>query len=188
MLLNAGGVDSQDWSGALGQVTLVKVETIPLVEGDLRWVFPQLADPAEVLEVLLRADARMRRLADHLGVRPGWTGSGLEFWRYEHVTDIAGFAERGDVSFGLELWFPRTELLKAPRRGPPWEVDAEISVRCNARRDCGSHTIEELPETQYASPIAAAGGVLAAATWLLERGSAAPLSWWRERDRRSGHP
>jgi hypothetical protein len=145
------------------------MKTIPLVEGDLRWVFPQLADPAEVLEVLLGADAQMRRLADHLAVRPGWTGSGLEFCRHEHVTDIAGFAESGDVSFVVELWFPRTELLKAPRSGPPWEVDAETSVHCDARRDCGMHTIEELPQTQYASPMDAAGGMLAAATWLLER-------------------
>jgi hypothetical protein len=55
------------------------VKAIPLANGDLHWVFPQLADPAEVFEVLLRADAQLRRLADHLGVRPGWTGSGLEY-------------------------------------------------------------------------------------------------------------
>jgi hypothetical protein len=32
------------------------METIPLADGDLRWVFPELAD--------------------HLGVRPAWTRSG----------------------------------------------------------------------------------------------------------------
>jgi hypothetical protein len=163
------------------------VKAIPLANGDLHWVFPQLADPAEVFEVLLRADAQLRRLADQLGVRPGWTGSGLEYRRHEHVTDIAGFAETVDVSFGVELWSPRTELLEAPPSGPPWEVDAAISVRCDGRLDCGMHTIEELPQAQYALPLEAASGVLDAAMWLRERGAAKPLRWWRERDRHSRH-
>ena len=158
-----------------------------MANGDLRWVFPQLADPAEVFEVLLSADAQLRRLADQLGVRPGWTGSGLEYYRLAHVTDIAGFAETVDVSFTVELWSPRTELPEAPPGGPPWEVDAAISVRCDARLDCGAHTIEELPQAQYASPLEAASGVLDAARWLREQGAAKPPTWWRERDRHSRH-
>jgi hypothetical protein len=65
----------------LGHVRLAAVKTIALSDGDLRWVFPGLDDTADVLDLVRQADAEIRLLADHLGVRPGWTGSGIEFHR-----------------------------------------------------------------------------------------------------------
>jgi hypothetical protein len=76
------------------------VETIALPDGDLRWVFPDLEDTDEVLDLVHRAAAEIRLLADHLGVRPSWTGSGIEFHRLPSgPTFLLGSAEAGDVSF-----------------------------------------------------------------------------------------
>jgi len=132
------------------------VETVRLADGDIAWVFPQLDDPAQVLGVLSAADAHMRRLADHLGVRPSWTGSGLEFYRLATATDRFGCAETRDISFAAEL--DSGILGPEPRRegGPPWEVSAEIAVRCDAQVDCGMHAIEEWPASRHDSPLEAA--------------------------------
>jgi len=100
-------------------ITLDHVEAIALAAGDIGWVFPQLDNPSQVLQALSAADAHMRRLADHLGVTPSWTGSGLEYHRLEGVTDLFGCAETGDVSLVAEL---NSGILgPEPRRegGPP---------------------------------------------------------------------
>jgi len=163
------------------------VETIALADGDVRWVFPQLDNLSQVREALTVADADMRRLAGHLGVTPSWTGSGLEFHRGAGVTDLFGCAETGEVSFVAEL---DSGILGPELRtdgGPPWEVSAEIAVRCDAQIDCGMHTIEEWPTSRYDSPLHVAAGLARAVHWLLDRGTAEPPSSWRGRDRLSGH-
>jgi hypothetical protein len=162
------------------------METIPLAEGDLRWVFPELANSAEVLDVLRQADAQMRRLADHLGVRPSWTGSGVEFHRQGGSwASLFGCAEvDGAASFAGEL--SRVVTDDGLSRSA-WEVDGVIAVRCDARIDCGMHTIEERAARRHDSPLGAANDLLVVMTWLLERGVAEPVSSWRRRDRRSGH-
>lgn len=164
------------------------VETIALADGDPRWVFPELDDPSKVLQALRAGDGRLRRLATHLGVTPSWTGSGLEFHRFPNgVTDLFGCAETSQVSFIAEL----NSGILGPRLrtggGPPWEVSAEISVRCDAPRDCGMHVIEERPPARHHFPLDAAAGLAAAAQWLLDRGTAEQPSSWRTRDRLSGH-
>jgi hypothetical protein len=57
------------------------MEAIPLAEGDLRWVFPDLVDEAEIREILRQAAGCVEQLAGLLEVRPSWTGGGLEFLR-----------------------------------------------------------------------------------------------------------
>jgi hypothetical protein len=164
------------------------VDTVALDDGDLRWVFPKLDDPSQVLNALRAGGGHLRRLAAHLGATPSWTGSGLEFHRFPSgVTDLFGCAENTQVSFIAEL---NSGVLGPGARtagGPPWEVSAEISVRCDAPRDCGMHVIEELPPARHHSPLEAAAGLAAAAHWLLDRGTAERPSSWRGRDRLSGH-
>jgi hypothetical protein len=163
------------------------VETVKLADGDIAWVFPQLDNPEQVLEALSAADAHIRTLADHLGVRPSWTGSGLEFHREVVVTDLFGCAETRDVSFVAELnsGILGSELRRAG--GPPWEVSAEIAVRCDAQVDCGMHIIELWPASKHDSPLEAATALADAAKWLLNRGTAELPTSWRDRDPRSGH-
>jgi hypothetical protein len=163
------------------------VETIALADGDLAWVFPHMEDPHRVVAALSGADADIRKLADHLGVRPGWTGSGLEFHRAARIADLCGFAETDDVSFLTELGSQTLDGEQYSRGGPPWEVTAEIAVRCDADNDCGMHTIEAWPASRHDSPLEAATTLARAARWLLDRGTAEPVTYWREHDPSSGH-
>jgi hypothetical protein len=146
-----------------------------------------LGDTAAVLSVATQADLQIRLLTEHLGVRAGWTGSGIEFHRLElGQAHLLGCAEAGDVSFVAQLWFPR-RCAWDTSVGPPWQVEGEITVRCDARVDCGPHFIEELPAQLFDSPLDATRALLEAATWLRERGTSEPLASWRQRDTRSGH-
>jgi hypothetical protein len=183
------------------------VKTIPLAEGDLRWVFPGLKDPTKALERLAEADTNMRRLADHLGVTPSWTGSGLEFHCFNGALDafyppgpwplgpqvvlsdvpaLFGCAETGEVSFITELESLAAHEGRA-RPGPPWGVHAQVAVRCDGRSDCGMHVIEEHETGPYDSPLAAAEGLVVATRWLLDRGTTELASSWREREPLSRH-
>ncbi|MCX5010346.1 hypothetical protein OG765_04980 [Streptomyces sp. NBC_00555] len=85
------------------------MDTIPLSQGDLRWVFPDVENPDAVRNVLCEADARIRALAEHLGVRASRTGSGLEFHRVQGIeaAGVFGFVEAAGVSFAADLYFPR---------------------------------------------------------------------------------
>jgi hypothetical protein len=165
------------------------VETIPLADGNLRWVFPELVDEPQVLDILQRAAGCIEQLADHLGVRPCWTGSGLEFHRFpdQQTATLFGCAETTEVSLVAELRLPRDPIEWVVTPPPPWLVDAEISVRCEAAIDCGMHAIETKPDSEHASPVDAANGLLTATTWLLHRGTEEPASSRRQRDPRSGH-
>jgi hypothetical protein len=172
-------------SGASG--TLCLVETIPLADGDLRWVFPGLDETGEVLTLVRQADLQIRQLAEHFAVRASWTGSGIEFHRLERgQASLFGSVEPGEVSFVAQLWFPR-RCGWDQRVGPPWEVDGEISVRCDAAIDCGLHLIEDMSPRQFDSPLEAARALLKVATWLRLRGTAEPLGSWRQRDSPRGH-
>lgn len=182
------------------------MEAIPLADGDLRWVFPGLEDPTGVSERLVEADTHIRRLAEHLGVRPSWTGSGLEFHCYPQDGDafplgpwpvgpqlvlsdvpaLFGCAETGEVSFIAELESLAAHEGRA-RPGPPWGVHAQVAVRCDGRSDCGEHVIEEHETGPYDTPLAAAEGLVGATRWLLDRGTTELASSWRERDPLSRH-
>src|SRR5215475_13760202 len=155
------------------------MENIRLSDGELRWVFPGLPDTAGV-------SAQIRLLANHLAVRPGWTGSGTEFHRLPSgATSLFGCAERDDVTFVVELGsFDRCGSASV---GPPWIVEGEIAVGCDARVECGTHPVERTAERLYESPLEAAAAVLEVATWLRRRGFDEPLDQWRQRDPRRGH-
>ncbi|MFD1150965.1 hypothetical protein [Saccharothrix hoggarensis] len=160
------------------------MEAIPLAEGDLRWVFPDLVDAGPVLDVLRQAAARVERLAGHLG-RPG---GGLVF---DHLpgapyAGLSGRAEAEELAFDVRVSAPRDPHRHVLTRPPPWRVEGEISVRCDAIRDCGRHEIETV-ESAHGTPLDAANGVLSVAGWLYDRGTTEPRGSWRRRDVLSRH-
>jgi len=173
----AGAITDGGCPGQTGSV-----ETIGLLEGDVRWVFPGLKAPDEVLDVLKRADEQMLQLAGHLRVRPSWTGSGIEFHLLERGhASLWGCVEAGGVSFVAELWCPRPWSFDSSV-GPPWEVEADISVRCDRPVDCGMHAIEEQQPREYDTPVDAARRLLEVTRWLRERGTSEPLTSWLQRE------
>jgi hypothetical protein len=160
------------------------VEAIPLAEGDLRWVFPDLIDVDPVLDVLRQAAVRVERLAGHLG----GPGAGLVF---DHLpgapyAGLSAFAEIEEVAFRVHVSPPRDPHRHVLTLPPPWQVEAEISVRCDAIRDCGRHEIETV-ESAHDTPLDAADGVLTVAGWLYQRGTTEPQASWRKRDVLSRH-
>lgn len=165
------------------RVRLVPVEeAIPLGRGDVRWVFPDPADAEAVQEALSTADALVSRLAEHLGVRAGHTGSGLEYLRVEgfELAGVFGSVELSEVSFHARLYFPRRCLWDL-RRGPPWEVEAEVRVACDRAVDCGrAHRRRERALLRH--PLDAARGLVRATAWLHARGVGEPPHAWRSRD------
>ncbi|WP_037604690.1 hypothetical protein [Streptacidiphilus rugosus] len=154
------------------------METTALAAGDVRWVFPDAESPGELLALLGQASTRIEKLAERLGVRPGWTGSGLEF-HHGHVeaeASLFGCAEVVDVSFVVALDRGRGSE-PGPGVARRWELDATVSVRCDHVADCGTHTIER-KTASFDAELHAARGLAEAAAWLLERGIAeAPDSW-----------
>lgn len=160
-------------------------DVVPLVDGDLAWVFGPDVDRAAVLPQLTRSAENVQRLAAAIGGQAGWKGSGLEFVRcpggggYPPQELLGGYAQNPDwASFEVEVM---------PVTGG-WVVSAEISVRCDAPIDCGMHVIEQWDDRILAEPTAAAAELLAATEWLLARGTAERATYWREHDARSGHP
>ncbi|MGM1059202.1 hypothetical protein [Saccharothrix sp. Mg75] len=156
---------------------------IPLADGDLRWVFPHLADVEAVLDVLTGASALVERLGAHLG-RPGTLA-------FDHLpgapyAGMSGVVRTDEVTFEVRLLVPRDPHDRVLRAPPPWQVTGEVSVRCDSVRDCGRHEIETV-EAECATPADTAKGVLSVAEWLLERGTAVPPTAWRERDVLSRH-
>lgn len=156
---------------------------IPLRDGDLRWVFPRLGEVEPVLDVLNTATALVERLAAHLGAPRG----GLVFAHLPGApyAGLAGVARTEELAFELRLSVPCDARGRAGRP-PPWLVDGEISIRCDAISDCGRHELESL-ESEYGTPAEAAGGVLSVAGWLLSRATTVPPTGWRERDVLSRH-
>ncbi|QFZ21759.1 hypothetical protein [Saccharothrix syringae] len=157
---------------------------IPLRDGDLHWVFPHLVEVAPVLDLLSTAADLVERLAAHLGGHD----DGLAF---DHLpgapyAGLTGGAHTEELIFEVRLSLPRhpRDLVVSPP--PPWLVDGEVSVRCDAIRDCGRHEIETL-ESAHGTPVEAAEGVLAVSAWLLARGTTVPPTAWRERDVLSRH-
>jgi len=168
--------------------TITVMDTIPLNDGDLRWVFPTLVDESEVRAALRQAADQIEQLASHLGVRPAWTGAGLEFHPHPdgRTASLWGCADSADVSMVVELNLPTDPVDQTVTAPPPWSLTAHIAVRCAAPVDCGMHYIEE-KESEHSTPPDAAKAVLAAATWLHERGTEVPPGSWRQLDTRAGH-
>src|SRR5882757_2475280 len=163
------------------------VDTIPLADGDVGWVFPELDDAGEVLDLLRRADSEIRLLADHLRVRASWTGSGIEFHRLEWgQASLFGCAETDDVSFIVELWVPNC-CARDLRAGPPWEVEGGDlgALRRIGRlwdaldRGGGSSAVRHT--------VGRGAGIAGCGHMLRQRGVAESPRSWRPRDPRRGH-
>ncbi|MEV8438138.1 hypothetical protein AB0425_12240 [Actinosynnema sp. NPDC051121] len=160
------------------------MEAIPLAEGDLRWVFPDLVEDGPVRAVLRLAAARVEELAGHLG-RPG-TGLVFDHLPGAPYAGLSARAEFEEVAFLVHVSLPRDPHRNVLSPPPPWLVEGEISVRCDAIRDCGRHEIETV-ESAHDTPLDAADGVLTVAGWLFDRGTAEPHGSWRRRDVLSRH-
>jgi hypothetical protein len=164
------------------------MEAVSLNDGDLHWVFPTLVDESELRSVLRQAADQIEQLASHLGVRPAWTGDGLEFHRHQdgRTASLWGCVDSADVSMVVELNRPTDPVEWTVAAPPPWSLTAHIAVRCAAPVDCGMHYIEE-KESEHLTPLDAAEAMQAAATWLHERGTEVPPGSWRQLDPRAGH-
>jgi hypothetical protein len=158
-------------------------EAIPLSQGDLRWVFPDLEDPGPVSNLLSHADGIISELARHLGISPGHHAHGLEYARVDGIIlpGMSGRVDAGDVAFSIGLGTPR-RCLWDQRFGPPWEVTATVEVTCEQGAECGLHIVEEHSESCRA-PLQAAQAFMTGARWLHERGTAEPAGSWRAKIR-----
>ena len=145
------------------------VEVIPLAEGDLTWVFPDLdeAGAHAVRSSLNDADGYLRALAERLHLPPG-TG-GLAFQRIDGFPLAGVFGSVGgpDISFRAALYFPRRCLWDAGS-GPPWTVEAAVTVPCDREDDCGDHPIAERT-LSHDVPAEAARALHALTAWLLHQ-------------------
>ena len=136
------------------------VKVTPLQEGNLSWMFHAEVDPV-VSERLQEASETVEKIARSLGKKAGWSGSGLEFHVVDSGTSIAGFAEKDDVTFWVEL--RRAEAWeKSDSNVGEWAVEAEVAVRCDAVIDCGMHRVAEWPVLVTSSPSAAADAMVEA--------------------------
>jgi hypothetical protein len=124
------------------------MEQVPLRQGELRRVFPDLADTGPVWEVLAAADAGLREL-----------GGELVHHELFGVASLGGYVERGDRELVASLGFPRRCAWER-RWGPPWQVLAEVWE--------GDATVAER-ESWYEEPLAAARALVEAVDWLLEQ-------------------
>ena len=156
------------------------VTTVPWRAGDPSWVFPSGLDEP-VRATLEDASRRLVDIAATLeGGRAGWAGEGLEFSLYPSgERRVGGFAENQQVSFVVDLG-----LTRDPRGATTWELDAEISVRCDHPVDCGMHQIETRRVSALATPAIAIRALDDATQWLLARARAVDPSEWRARDPR----
>jgi hypothetical protein len=158
------------------------MQTTALADGDPRWVFPELEDTCEVFELLRRADDEIRSLADHFVSPTSWTGGGIAFvGSDEGRASLCGCVRADRVTFLAQLWYPRYHDWDA-MVGPPWGVQASISVQCDGRVDCGWHPVEATPRREVDLPMAAAIALLEDARWLRRRAAAESLDNWRRPD------
>jgi hypothetical protein len=154
---------------------------VPLPLGEIRWLFPALADRTErqrVQQLLNAADEALYRLGQRLGARPDarlW-GVALNRFYYQRlgpepdfpVTILAGEGGSGRI---------RVDVLCAPagpgpylHPGPPWQVDTTVSLRCDSdSAGCGGHQVDTRTSPLAETPVAAATEVQAATAWLLQR-------------------
>jgi hypothetical protein len=160
------------------------MEVIRLDEGDPAWLFGDTQDVPAVRQILRQAAEEVLFIAADVGGRVGWTGAGLEFHRLPGAaevtarTQLAGFVEVGeDITFWAEL----------SRVADGFAVEAEITVRCDAEIDCGTHTVEAMTWPVEQSPHEAATDLLESSRWLRRQANAHPLSYWRQHDPRKGH-
>jgi len=162
------------------------MKTVPLAEGEPTWVFPPESVTPSLMASLLASSGRLLEIASLLPHgRAGWSGSGLEYNVFPSgQRSLSGWAENDQVTFLAELLPPGFYPDGAPQQ---WEVTADISVRCDAKNDCGMHSVEEFTPNSYATAEDAVAAVEKAAGWLLDRCRAVPPGDWRTRDPRAGH-
>ncbi|MFE0460696.1 hypothetical protein ACFW1A_15755 [Kitasatospora sp. NPDC058965] len=121
------------------------MESVPWEQGDLRWVFPELADTGPVAAALAEAGAGLRQL-----------GGELVYHQLLGVASLGGHVERAGREFVVSLACPRRCAWEL-RWGPPWQVVAEVTA--------GDAVLAER-QSWYEEPLPAARALAAAVAWL----------------------
>ncbi len=123
-------------------------ESIPITADGphLEGVFGPLSSDEDrsLRTTIIRLSAELVGMAQRLGGRAGWSGTGFELeWAASGQTSINAFVdvEEADryIEFSVEVrpsWYFGE---RSDERA--WFVDERISVRCAAPRDCGMHDI-----------------------------------------------
>jgi hypothetical protein len=188
--------------------TLVGVDlrSVALPTGDVRWVFPSLAEEAElnaVRQALVAADDIVYRVGQVLGARSDAEIGGVPINRFYYqrlgpepdlpVTVLV--AEGGSDQIEVcvlcapgDVGQPMRRPVPYRRPGPPWLVEAWVSVSCESDPSaCGSHVVCLWPGELQDHPVATALEVQMAAAWLLELVTHETEISLRARDSRRGH-
>jgi hypothetical protein len=157
------------------------IRHVPLLQGDICWLFPALSDVTEqdeVLRILRAADAVVCQIGDLLNARSNASFMGVPLNRlvYTRLGPEPKFPVTILVSEG---WSDQVcvDVMLAPvgrnpytRPGPPWEVDAMIGVRCDTDPDyCRWHWVDERRVEPIGAPVEAATELRSAVKWLLQR-------------------
>lgn len=133
---------------------------VALDEADLRTIFGDdfyERDNADTVRTDLdRAADSLVALGNDLAGRAGCAGRGLEVSLVPSgQTSLEGFVDPFPLSFYVELrpvgYFADDDLAH-----PGWNIEATISIRCDAPVDCGMHLIETVANLYKSSPAEAA--------------------------------
>lgn len=159
----------------------VTARDVVLLDGDVRWLFPTLTDPAEqirVRDVLQAADDAVYRLGQLLGAPADAQVRGIPLNRlvYQRLGPEPEFpvtvlmAEGGTGQILTDLFCAPPGPGPYRCSGPSWRVDATIALSCDVDpQSCSGHEIDTRFGPIVDTPAEAAAEVQAAAEWLLQR-------------------
>jgi hypothetical protein len=182
----------------------VDTRNIPLPKGEIRWVFPNLADTTEseaVRQALLDADATLHRVGRVLGADADHEVLGIPMNRiyFQRLGPEPDYpvtvlmAEGGSDQVEVFVLCTPGDAERPSRRpgqhrrpGPPWLVDAGISVSCDSGT-CAGHPVSHWSGVLRDDPVATASDVRAAAAWLLDQVTQESEMSLRARDPLRGH-
>jgi hypothetical protein len=194
------------WGLVAGRLAGMDPRNVLLGCGDVRWVFPILAEVAEldaVCHALAAADELIFCVGQVLGARPDAEIGGVPMNRFyyqrlgpepDYPVSIL-IAEGGSDTISVSVLCLPGDPDKGTRRsapllepGPPWWVDAAISVSCDSDpMTCAGHDISTWSGMLQQNPVAAAEEVMAAAAWLRDLVANETEESLRARDPNRGH-
>jgi len=173
---------------------------IPLGEGSITWVFPQLTDRDElvaVMDELRGADLQLGRLAQLVGQRSEARQAdspipGLVYYRLGPepefpLTELTWEGWSDQLGVAARLWPPRSRR-PGVREGPPWQAGAWIQLSCDVDpAGCTGHDVGEWVGSPVDSALSAARDLRAAVDWAFDVVTTQSEEALRERDPRRGH-